>query len=128
MGAAALITGASAGIGRVYALSWPVGASTILFSLPGGKIRLRALAEELKASGFQRRIEVPDMRSARQRCAGAACSKYPGTWTRSRILINNAGFGYLGSFLSTRQKIRATWFSRTVWRRFIWPGSSCLGW
>src|SRR3981081_10506 len=93
---AALITGASTGIGREYAyLCAQEGYDVVLVARSQGK--LQALAADIhektgrQAYVFARDLSIP--RAPGELFADIACTKIP-----VDVLINNAGFGMLGKF------------------------------
>ncbi len=97
---AALITGASAGIGKIYAAELAKRGEHDLILVARREDRLQAVAEELRRSGFTHRVQIftCDLRSAEARSRLAEDIRTAGL--EVGLLINNAGFGYVGSFLS----------------------------
>jgi uncharacterized protein len=94
----ALITGASAGIGKVFAREATALEFEGLILVARRKERLEELKAELALSGYKGEVRVLacDLRDhlARSRLQETL------NGTAVELLINNAGFGYVGSFLS----------------------------
>lgn len=90
---AALVTGASSGIGRATAWCLAVnGASVALVARRGD--RLRALAEELRTRGMNALVLETDITDREQ--ATAAVERAADTFGRLDTVVNNAGLGLLG--------------------------------
>lgn len=92
----ALITGASAGIGAEFARQLTDYQGLILVARR--RDRLEALAEELRLTGYQGTVMVKlcDLRSYEARQALVESVKE----LPIALLVNNAGFGFVGEFLS----------------------------
>lgn len=94
----ALITGASAGIGRVYALELAKRGQKGLILAARREEKLRSLETELRSKGYGGAIEVR-VSDLRDHASREALIKSVSHLDVS-LLINNAGFGYVGRFLS----------------------------
>src|SRR5262245_14044703 len=97
-GKTALVTGASSGIGDAFARQLAAqGADLILAARRAD--RMEALAGELKQKhGVQ--VEVMPLDLSQPTAAATLYERTEGAGRRVDILINNAGFGSHGHFLS----------------------------
>ena len=99
----ALVTGASAGIGRAYCTALAAGGAHIV-AVARRETRLHELAADLRARhGIEVTVLVADLsdRRAPQDIVAALAGK------PIDILINNAGFGVPGKFLSSPWQVHA---------------------
>lgn len=119
----ALITGASAGIGREFARQLAAGGLKVVL-VARREDRLQALAEELReAHGTEVRVVPLDL--AREDCAEvltAALHDIP-----VDVLVNNAGFGDAGSFWSRdpariKQMVKLNCLAPALLARAFLPG------
>ncbi len=106
-GAAVLITGASAGIGRAAALALArEGARLVLAARR--RERLEEVATSVRALGGEALVAETDVADRRQ--VESAVSSAVSAFGRLDILVNNAGIGYFGRFEDTPvEEIEALW-------------------
>ena len=102
----ALVTGASAGIG--VALADELAAAGCHLALTARRVdRLEALAQRLQAQyGIQTRVIPADL--ADPKAPGLLYEATEGLGTPIDLLINNAGFGYLGEFQRSERDFQRT--------------------
>ena len=97
-GRCALVTGASSGLGADFAREL-AGRGCRLVLAARREDRLRALAEELRAAhGVEVRIEAVDLADGAAR--EALHERLRAAGVEVDVLVNNAGFGVFGEFLS----------------------------
>jgi 3-oxoacyl-[acyl-carrier protein] reductase len=96
-GQVALVTGASAGIGRAIAETF-IGAGAHLVVVARREERLQALAEVAQAAGRECQIVVGDVRdeAVAQQAVDTAFTRFG----RLDILVNNAGIGRYGDLVN----------------------------
>jgi NADP-dependent 3-hydroxy acid dehydrogenase YdfG len=85
-GKVALLTGASSGLGKAFALAL-AGAGTKVFLVARREENLREVVQEITRAGGEAAYHVVDVRSV----------------PRLDILVNNAGLGYRSPLLETRR-------------------------
>jgi uncharacterized protein len=91
-----LITGASSGIGRAFALRFAREGSDLVV-VARRKDRLKALKEEVEAA-YGVKVEVIPMDLGKENSAGKLFSEIARTRISVYGLVNNAGFGWNGVF------------------------------
>jgi NADP-dependent 3-hydroxy acid dehydrogenase YdfG len=99
-GKVALLTGASSGLGKAFALAL-AGAGTKVFLVARREENLREVVEEITRAGGEAAYHVVDVRSvpALYDLVDVLLSRFK----RLDILVNNAGLGYRSPLLETRR-------------------------
>ena len=101
----ALVTGASAGIGTAFARALAASGHSLVLTARRDD-RLAALAEEL---GRQHRIRVETVRAdlVEPDASAALCAEIESRGIAIDVLVNNAGYGVAGHYLSQPWKVHA---------------------
>jgi NAD(P)-dependent dehydrogenase (short-subunit alcohol dehydrogenase family) len=97
-GKVVLVTGAAAGIGRATALAFARERATLVVSDIDTE-RLAALRSEVEAQGVRCLAEVVDVAS--EDAMRTFADRVHAAVGAPHILVNNAGIGYLGSFVGS---------------------------
>lgn len=93
-GRAALVTGASSGVGAATAVSLARAGARV--ALAARRVeRLRAVANDIESLGGQAQVIETDLRDTQQ--VTSMVEKAVARWGRLDILVNNAGVGYWDS-------------------------------
>ncbi|HVE78022.1 MAG TPA: SDR family oxidoreductase [Gemmatimonadaceae bacterium] len=125
----ALVTGASGGIGLELARAC-AGDGWDVVLVARGESALRAAASELGRSGGAARYIVADL--ARPEAPAELVARLEADGTRVDALVNNAGFGLLGSFVTTdwareREMIQLNVTALTELTKRLVPGMVARG-
>ena len=128
-GKVALVTGASAGIGKAVSLEMARRGAKVIVAARRQQA-LQAVVEEIKAMGGDA-IAIPtDMADTRQ--VEALADKAIGCWDRVDVLVNNAGYGQMGPIESlgdeaVRQQFDVNVFGLLTLTRALVPQMRQLG-